>query len=84
MNIQDFEKLKDRVDKLKQKLQRTKGSRDTLAARLKSEFGCSSLKDAKTKLAELKREVTTLKQEKEQKLSDFAEQWESKLEELDA
>lgn len=84
MNAQDFEKLKDRVDKLKQKLQRTKGSRDTLAERLKTEFQCSSLKEAKEKLNQLKAEVTDLKEVKEKKLADFVEQWGTKLEELEA
>lgn len=50
--IADIERIKQRAETARQTAARAGGALDTVMARIKSEFGCVTLGDAKRKLAE--------------------------------
>ena len=51
--LRDLTALKDRVEKLQREADRAAGALEQTLAQLKTEFGCSTLKEARTKLKEL-------------------------------
>ena len=51
--LEKFEALKDRVESLQRKADRSRGALDQLMARLKEEHGVGSLKEAKDELARI-------------------------------
>jgi hypothetical protein len=52
-NIADLNRIKQRADDAKQATSRAEGALAQVQARLKTEFGCDSLPEAKAKLKEL-------------------------------
>ena len=65
MNIDDFKKLKDKLEAAKQKKAKAEGFIEATLKKLKEEFGCSSLEEAEKKLESLNAQI-----EKEEKQLD--------------
>src|SRR5574339_218483 len=58
--LDDFESFKRRVGQLEALVNQSKGAYKETMARLKKEFGCATLKDAKRKLARMQKEELKL------------------------
>lgn len=74
--LEDYTKLKKSVDEAQQQADRASGALDGVKGRLKKEFGCNSLKSAKTKLAALEKEEETKREELGVAIEEFEEAWE--------
>ena len=53
MTEQELVKMKEKIELEKQERSRLEGKRDSLLERLKTEFGCDSIEEAKLKLGDL-------------------------------
>lgn len=70
-----YRKLKQQVEEAKGEADRAQGALDQLLARLKEEFDCSNLKEAKAKLAELESKKKKAESVFEKVLADYEEKW---------
>ena len=70
-----YRKLKQQVEETKAEADRAQGALDQLLTRLKEEFDCSNLKDAKAKLAELEAKKKKAESVFEKVLADYEEKW---------
>ena len=70
-----YRKLKQEVENTKAEADRAQGALDQLLTRLKEEFDCSSLKEAKAKLAELEAKKKKAESVFEKVLADYEEKW---------
>jgi DNA repair ATPase RecN len=70
-----YRKLKQQVEETKAEADRAQGALDQLLSRLKEEFDCSSLKEAKAKLAELESKKKKAESVFEKVLADYEEKW---------
>lgn len=67
MNVEDFEKLKDKLEESKIALNRAEGVRSQLYTKLKEEFNCETLEQAKMELDRFEQEI----KEEELKLDEM-------------
>jgi len=70
-----YRKLKQEVEETKAEADRAQGALEQLLARLKEEFDCDSLKEAKAKLNELKAKKEKAQSVFEKVLEDYEEKW---------
>ena len=70
-----YRKLKQQVEETKAEADRAQGALDQLLTRLKEEFDCSNLKEAKAKLAELEAKKKKAESVFEKVLADYEEKW---------
>jgi len=70
-----YRKLKQQVEETKAEASRAQGALDQLLTRLKEEFDCSSLKEAKAKLTELEAKKKKAESVFEKVLADYEEKW---------
>lgn len=75
MTIEEYQKLLRRRDDLRQTISREKGIGDVAMARIKKEFDCRSLPEAKKRLAEKEREVEKLDKQFEKLYSAFEDEY---------
>jgi seryl-tRNA synthetase len=75
IDLQKYQRLKERVDELRRQQDRASGVVSTIKATLKEEFGVSTLKQAKTKLKELLKEQDEAEGEYEEKLEAFEKEF---------
>lgn len=73
MDVREFQQLKKKVENLQSQADREQGVLERLQGQLKSEYGCSSLKQAKQLLAEREVEKDVAEQEFEAALREFKE-----------
>jgi predicted nucleic acid-binding Zn-ribbon protein len=72
---QAFRQLKREVEDAKAEADRAQGALDQLLVRLKEEFECDSLKDAKTLLTELHAKMEKAQSEFDKAFRDYQTKW---------
>ena len=75
IDVQKFEQLKARVDKLQREKDRAEGALSQLTERLQTEYDCETVDDAKQKLADLKKKSATKEKSYGQALAVFDKSW---------
>ena len=78
-DLSDLTALKKQVDDLQRTADRASGALEQAMSRLKDEFGCASLKDAKVLLKGLQTQETETKEAFDGAFSAFEEEWEDDL-----
>lgn len=78
VSVEEYRKLKSKVDERKAAASRAEGAYDEAVRRLK-EAGCSSVEDAEAKLKQLKAEEAEAEQAYEAELKKFKEKWSERL-----
>lgn len=73
MNISDLEKLKAMLEQEKQKANKAEGAKEQLMARLKSEFGLSSVDEAKKCVLVLEQAVAEDQKKQDELLKQLEE-----------
>ena len=74
-NLNDFTMLKTKAEKLQREASRAEGALEADMKRLKSEFGCSSLKEADAKLIEMREEEDRAKAAFDELFAKFEKDW---------
>ncbi len=82
LKLEEYEKLKKRADKLRTDAERAKGALDQLTSKLREDYDCVSLEDAKELLEKLRGEEEEAETVFEEALAGFEEEWGDKLEEM--
>ena len=72
-------KWKERVEAAQEKATKAEGALGEVKKRLKKEFGCSSIKEAKTKLAQLEKQKEQAEKKFNKELKTFKEKWDEVL-----
>lgn len=75
INEETYRRLKRDVDDARSEAERAKGALDQLMTRLKEEFDCSSLKEAKSVLAKMQTTRDTAQQKFTKALEDYQRKW---------
>lgn len=75
MDANEFQRIKKKVENLKQEKSRAEGALDEQKRVLKESFGCDSIEAARSKLAELKQNMDKAKIEYENVLASFKDQF---------
>jgi hypothetical protein len=75
MKIEDYQRLSQQIDKLKEQQARDKGALEQVLARLDEEFGCKTLEQAKAVLSKLEKDNAKLIHTADQQLAEFKERW---------
>lgn len=70
-----FEELKEAVERTKRKADEARGELNVLMRRLKEEFGCSTIKEAKKKLEELEKKTETAQENFNRLLKEYEKKW---------
>ena len=83
MDLREYTDLKNKVEALRRKAERAQGAYEQLLKRLKDEFGCDSLDAARALLNKTEREVKKAKERFEQAKTEFEQNWQEKLKELE-
>ena len=81
IDVQKFEQLKARVDKLHREKDRAEGALSQLTERLLTEYDCETVDDAKRKLADLRKKSAMKEKSYGQALAVFEKSWAENLEE---
>ena len=74
-----YVELKERVEKAQTKADKAEGALGEIKARLKKEFDCGSLKEAKTKLKALEQKRDKTEKTFNESLSKFEGKWNENL-----
>lgn len=77
--IKEAMELLESVDKYKQQRDRQEGRLEQLESRLQTEFGCSSLEEAKVTLESMLDKKEKLEDELKEKLTEFNREYGDKL-----
>ena len=72
---EQFQALRQEVDEAKSEADRAQGALDQLNVRLRDEFGCRTLKEAKTKLSELQDQQAAAEKEFDTALKEYEKKW---------
>lgn len=78
-DIRDLERLKTRIERLKDDISRSKGARDEAMRNLKEEFDVKNLSEAKKKLEQIITEEEACRKEFEEAFAEFEEKWGDRL-----
>lgn len=78
-SIQRFERIKKRVAKLKKTAAKAQGALEVIDARLRQEFDCGCIDEARQLLGELKEDEREAEAIFENTLAAFEKKWEGKL-----
>ncbi len=70
-----FRRLKQDVEDAKSEAERSRGAYDQLLHQLKEEFGCASVKDAKTLLSKLEAKAEKAEKEFQTALAGYERKW---------
>lgn len=79
IDIRKFTALKDKAEKQQREADKAAGALEQTLSKLKEEFDCDSLKEAKTILTELESEEAELSEQFNRELKQLEEKWEGKL-----
>jgi hypothetical protein len=71
MKLDQYNRLKTRIETLKREHDREAGAYQNTMDTLKEEFGCSSLEDAKRVLSKLKKKTSRAERDFDRSLSKF-------------
>jgi predicted nuclease with TOPRIM domain len=81
--LNKYLEIKKKVEIAQQKADKAEGALEQTMLQLKKEFGCTSLKDAKEKLAELEKEKSKLEKQFAKAVEEFETEFSDKLNEED-
>lgn len=79
IGIQEFQQLKKNADQLQREADRAEGALQQLKQKLKEEFDCSSVKQAKKMLEELAAEEAKLTEAYGEAKEKFDKKWSDRL-----
>ena len=79
MDEQRIKDLRAKVDTRRDEVQRAKGALEQVLATLQTEFGCSSLEEAESKLEELRAEEEKTGKALDRAVEAFEGKWHEKL-----
>lgn len=79
MDLKRYQTLKRQLEDLQKEISKAEGGLEQLYSRVKKDFGCDSLEDAKKLLSTKLKQGKTLEENAEQQLERFENKWESKL-----
>lgn len=79
MTINEFQRLVDKVEKIKKELARATGMKDVLLTTLKNEFDCDTLEEGELLLKNLTNKMNSMEKEYQDRMSKFEEQWDDKI-----
>jgi len=79
MSLKEYERLKTKVERLQREADRAAGIRDEKMDRLKEEFGCTSLAEARKLLKTVEQEAEEAEAKYAEALGAFKEKWEDQL-----
>lgn len=80
MDLNEFQELKDSVDKARRRADRAIGAKEQILARLKSEHGCKTLEQAEALLEKEKRLLSKQERQLDSELQEFKKKWGLQLE----
>lgn len=83
MTTKEFQQIKDKAEQLNRQIAQNEGELKQLMKRLKQEFGCDNLEEAKAKLEQLKEQGQKLKARLDEKTEELEEKWGSYIDEQD-
>jgi|14BtaG_2_1085337.scaffolds.fasta_scaffold51529_2 phage terminase small subunit len=80
MNTVDiYNRLRKKVDELKIEIAKDEGRAQEITERMKKEFGCASIDDAKDLLSKKKAESEAIKDDLATKMEAFSDKWDERL-----
>jgi len=74
--VEQYTKLKKEVDTATEQVAKAEGALEQIAASLKKEFACETLKQAKEKLKQLQKEEKDSLEKFEDDIEKFEDEWE--------
>lgn len=80
VSLTDLTALKSKVDNIQREAHRAEGALQQSMTRLKTQFGCSTLKEAEALLKKRKTEVAKAQLMFESAMASFQEEWGDELE----
>ena len=83
MTTKEFQQIKDKAEQLNRQIAQNEGELKQLMKRLKQEFGCDNLEEAKAKLEQLKEQGQKLKARLDEKTEELEEKWGNYIDEQD-
>ena len=81
IDLEQYQKLKDKVDKLQRESDRAEGALEEVMKELASEFKCDSLSQAEKLATKLRKESDEAEKDYQEALDKFEEKWEDVLNE---
>ncbi len=75
MNLAEYQELKDAAERKKRAADRARGAYDAALTRLKTDWACSTIKEARAKLESLQAEEKELSDKLEARLAKFQSKW---------
>lgn len=79
-DVKDVERIKQRVEALKSKIQRSQGAKEEALRQLKEEFEVDNLEDAKTLLEDLEKRERVAQKKFDKSLQKFEDDWQERIE----
>ena len=80
MKVEEYKRLKDKIEALRQKKARAEGALEQAERRLLAELGVESVAEAEQAVGRLEDESRMLAERLQKRLDEFAEKWGEKLE----
>jgi len=80
IDLERYQSLKSNVERLRRESDRAEGALEQLMARLKEEYGCKTLSDAKELAGKLENEAAEATRKFNKELEEFEEEWSEVLE----
>jgi len=75
----EFKRLKKKAEDARTARERAAGKLEAAMTRLKEEFGCETIAEAKTKAKQLDKEASQAEKDYETAKAEFEEEWEDEL-----
>jgi len=75
MNVDEYERLKAKVERLKTETHKAEGALEESTKRLQERFGCKSIAEAKKLLKKLSEESAELESQYKEALELFEKEW---------
>ena len=79
ITIEEFNKLKGKVDEAKTQIARDEGAYDNLLKKLKEDYDVKSLEEARTMLKEMEEKKHKLEEEVMEQLAAFNTKWDERF-----
>lgn len=80
IDVEEYQELKETVERLQKESDKAEGALQQLKKQMKDEFGCSSIKEAKSLILSLEQEEKTTTKQYQAELTKFKESIKSHLE----
>ena len=79
MNMQEYQRLKDKAEKLQTQASRSEGAYEQEMSQLRSAFGVSDVPSAKALLEKMRTELAEAEKMYEDSVTTFYKKWEGKV-----